>query len=221
MTNKTIDTAALAKLAAERFEQLASAPPADADTSTDLFFCPSEWRALAALLRGVVDGPKAEAASNQNYWGWWAGQDEEVCTIGPCGSRDEVIAEAKAERLGEFQDDEDVWKLKFHICEAEKAPLRLSDWIDFDDLMDRAEEAMSDSDRVGCDGDEGPWFDATKEQQADLEKRIHAACNEWQTDHGLVFTCMTFSSIRHDEQVVCSHPLDDAPSPPLSTTKEG
>ncbi|MFG1389056.1 hypothetical protein, partial [Xanthobacter versatilis] len=55
----TIDTAALAKLAAERFEQSADASFID-DSLTVVLFTPTEWRALAALLRGVVDGPKVK-----------------------------------------------------------------------------------------------------------------------------------------------------------------
>ncbi|MFG1284435.1 hypothetical protein [Xanthobacter autotrophicus] len=218
MTNETIDTAALAKRAIEILEAVDDAAVIERQAIVQTV---AEASALAALLRGVVDGPKAEAASNQNYWGWWAGQDEEVCTIGPCGSRDEVIAAARGERLGEWQDDDGRWKLSFHICEAEQRPLRLSDWIDAERMLERAEEDLSESDRVGCDGDDGPWFETTKEQVGDLEKRIAAACDEWQATHRLLFRCITFSASQNHEHVVCSYPLDDAPSPPLSTTKEG
>lgn len=146
-------------------------------------------------------------SSEPNYWGWWAGPDEERCTIGPCASREEVIAAAQAEAMGEFQDDDGAWKLGFWICEAEKRPLRLAEWIEADQLLERAEETLADSDRVGCDGDDGPWFEATVEQEADFRKRIAAACDEWQAAHGLVFTCMTFSNSRKHERVVCERPL--------------
>lgn len=209
-----IDPRALALRVAEDLDQDLASDGPETFLPIILAFSDAEAGALAAFLREAVGPAKAEdAGAAPNYWGWWAGPNEEICTIGPYDSRDEVVAAAKSERLGEFQDDEDVWKLGFHICEAEKAPLRLADWIEADRLLERAEEALSDSDRVGCDGDDGPWFEATKEQEADLEKRIAAACDEWQAAHGLVFTCMTFSNSRHHEHVVCAHPLDDGPLP--------
>lgn len=165
----------------------------------------------------------AENVVAPNYWGWWAGYNEEYCTVGPCDSREEVIAAAQEEAMNEFQDADGVWKLSFFICEAEQRPLRLADWIEADRLLERAEEVLSDSDRVGCEGDDGPWFEATVEQEADFRKRIAAACDEWQAAHGLVFTCMTFSNSRNHEHVVCPHPLDKAEKEPApaSSEKEG
>lgn len=152
------------------------------------------------------------------HWGWWAGSNEEYCTIGPCGSREEVIAAARSEAMGEFQDNAGAWKLSFFICEAEQRPLRLADWIEVDRLLERADEDLSDSDRVGAECDDGPWFEATKEQEADLAARIASACDQWQAAHKLVFTCRTFSASRNHEHVVCPHPEGDhenieAPSP--------
>jgi hypothetical protein len=164
----------------------------------------------------------AEKVVAPNYWGWWAGYNEEYCTIGPCGSREEVIAAATAEAMGEFQTADGDWKLGFWICEAEQRPLRLADWIEVDRLLERAEEVLSDSDRVGCEGDDGPWFEVTVAQEADLHKRIAATCDEWQAAHGLVFTCKAFSASRHHTHVVCAHPLDKAEEPaPVSSEKEG
>jgi hypothetical protein len=90
----------------------------------------------ARVLREAAEGPKVEK-DTKNYWGWWAGSSEEYCTIGPCASRDEVIAEATDEALGEFEDDDGTWKLGFHICEAEQRPLRLAEWIEADRLLER------------------------------------------------------------------------------------
>lgn len=174
------------------------------------------YSTISRVLREAAEGcaPKEEPKS---YWGWWAGANEEWCTIGPCSSRDQVIAEATDEVLGEFQDG-DTWKLGFHICEANKPPLRLADWIGADDLLGQAEDAICDSDRVSCEYDEGPWFHASAEQEADLERRVKAACDAWQAAHGLVFTCTSFSSSRNHEHVVVPHPLPDDPPPPATET---
>jgi hypothetical protein len=176
----------------------ASPPPPEQGGEPSLQKAQGSVEALASPAPGPAE---------PSYWGWWAGADEEYCTIGPCGSREEVIAAAQQEAMGEFRDDDDIWKLRFWICEAEKRPLRLADWIEADRLLERAEEVLSDSDRVGCEDDEGPWFETTNEQDADLRKRIAAACDEWQAAHGLVFTCKTFSASRNHEHVMCKHPL--------------
>lgn len=177
----------------------------------DITLSISESHTISRVLREAAEGcaPKEDPKS---YWGWYAGANEEWCTIGPCSSRDEVIAEATDEVLGEFQDG-DTWKLGFHICEANKPPLRLADWIGADDLLGQAEVAICDSDRVSCEYDEGPWFHASAEQEADLERRVKAACDAWQAAHGLVFTCTSFSSSRNHEHVVVPHPLPEPPPP--------
>lgn len=174
-------------------------------------------RTISRVLREAAEGcaPKQDTKS---YWGWWAGSSEEYCTIGPCETRDEVIANATSEVLGEFEDDNGVWKLGFHICEAEQRPLRLAEYIEADRLLERAEEVLSDSCRVGCEGDDGPWFDATSEQEVDLRRRVEAACDAWQKAHGLVFTCKTFSASRNHEHVIVPHPLPDVPPPPATET---
>ena len=67
---ETIDTAALAKLAAERFEQSADASFID-DALTVVLFSPLEWRALAALLRGVVWQPIETAPKDGRHILLW------------------------------------------------------------------------------------------------------------------------------------------------------
>lgn len=144
--------------------------------------------------------------NKQSDWQWWGGAHEEVCTYGPCDTKEEIIAEAVADGIGEFQAEDGSWKLGVHVCEARKDPLRLCDWIgDADELLERAEESLGDSDRAS-EHDDPPYFDCTKDQQADLENRIKAACNDWQTAHGLVFTTWTFSASRNHEYVVVDHP---------------
>lgn len=138
-------------------------------------------------------------------WKWWAGTNEEIMTYGPRDTREDAIREAQEDRMGEFQDEDGTWKIGCHVVEARQDPLRLADWIDVDRLLERAEESLADSDRVGAEGDEGPWFECTPEHERDLAERIARACDEWQAAHGLVFTCQTFSASRNAEYVVVPH----------------
>lgn len=138
-------------------------------------------------------------------WQWFAGAScEEYMTIGPCETREQVIAEAIQDGFGEYLDETvnpPKWMNRFHICEARNDPLRLADWIGTELLLERAEESISDSDRASCEYDDGPYFEVTPEQESDLTRRIAQACDEWQAAHGLVFTCNTFSAVRNDEDI--------------------
>lgn len=148
------------------------------------------------------DTPKNnKAVKTESSWQWWAGTDEEWCTVGPEDSREAIIQAATNDSLGE-NDDDNSWKLSFHIVEARQDPLRLADWIEADDLLDRAEDNVADSDRVTSEYDDGPYFECTSDQKRDLRERIERACDEWQAAHGLVFTCRTFSHTRNNEHVV-------------------
>jgi hypothetical protein len=138
-------------------------------------------------------------------WKWWAGTNDEIMTYGPHDTREDAIREAQEDRVGEFQDGDGTWKIGCHVVEARQDPLRLADWVDVDDLLTRAEESLADSDRVGAEGDEGPWFECTPEQEKDLAERIQLACDDWQQVNGLVFTCQTFSASRNAEYVVVPH----------------
>lgn len=141
---------------------------------------------------------------------WYAGADEEYYTAGPYDTRDEAIREALDSLIGEFQDESGDWKVGFYLVQATKPSLRLSDWIkDADELMEYADERLGESDRVGADGDDGPWFECTPEQEKDLEARIKKACDEWQSFHGLTFTCQTFAQMRGPEFLVLPHPSDE------------
>jgi hypothetical protein len=143
----------------------------------------------------------------EGEWKWWGGTNQEVCTWGPCDTREQAIAEGIEDGCGEFQDETGKWKIGFHIVEARNDPLRLSDWIDTEAALERAGESVGDSDRAS-ENDDGDYFGATREQQADLEKRIKAACDDWQTANGLVFETWTFSSSRNNEYVVVDAPDD-------------
>lgn len=149
---------------------------------------------------------KMMEAAIVSQWNWYGGYNDEVCVYGPCESKEDIIAEAVDDRTGEFQDDSGSWKIGIHISEARNDPLRMADWIDADHLLNRAEEAIYESDRVCGDYDDGIVFECTPGQELDLQKRIKAACDEWQEAHGLVFTVRTFSHIRNHEYVVVDAP---------------
>lgn len=144
-------------------------------------------------------------------WKWWGGYNEEICVYGPCDTKEEVIAEAIDDRMGEFQDEDGNWKIGVHVAEARNDPIRLADWIEADRLLERADEDIYESDRVSSDYDDcGPIISCTHEQEKDLQDRIKAACDEWQAAHGLVFTVCTFSHTRNHEYVVVPHPDPEA-----------
>ena len=137
-------------------------------------------------------------------WNWWAGCNEEWLSVGPCPTRQHAIDEMVNDGGGEYLDetqDPPVWMNAFHVVEAKQDPLRLADWIGADWMLDRADEALADSDRVSCENDDGPWFEATKEQEYDLADRLKRACDEWQFAHSLKFKSTTFSHSRNSETI--------------------
>lgn len=131
-------------------------------------------------------------------WQWWAGGNDEWYSVGPCATREEATekAVAKADR------NECSTLVSVYVCEARQDPLRLADWVGLDYILERADENLCDSDRVGSKYDDGPWFECTKEQEADLIEALKRTCDEWQKRHGLKFTCQTFSHVRNQEFVV-------------------
>ena len=138
-------------------------------------------------------------------WKWYAGYDEEWFTIGPEDTKDAIIQAATGDCIGEFKNEVGDWCLGFHIAEARQDPLLLADWVSADHTLERAEDNISDSDRVSSESDDGPWFECTPDQEADLDERIKRACAEWQAANGLVFPCRTFTHTRNQEYIVVPH----------------
>lgn len=151
----------------------------------------------------------APAQSHDDGWRWWGSTNEENFTYGPCKTRDEVIDEAIADRMGEFQDENGTWMIGVHICEARQDPLRVADWIGTEELLEHAEETLADSDRVAYEYDEGPWFECSTEQAKDFQARINAACDEWQKAHNLVFVPRTFSDTRSLKFIAVPYPAQE------------
>jgi hypothetical protein len=105
-------------------------------------------------------------------------------------TREECIEEAK----GEYDD-------VFYVCRASNPPLRAAEWIGADELLERAEDSIFDSDRVCSEYDDGPIFECTPEQEADLVERVKRAVDEWQAAHSLTFKCRTFASMEVAERI--------------------
>lgn len=139
-------------------------------------------------------------------WRWYSGRDGEIYQFGPYDNKAAAVADAQNDACGEFQDDNGVWKVGVHLCEATNPPIRLADWIGANSIIERAEDDLVDSDRVGHDFDDGPFFSCTPEQEVDLEVALKAACDEWQTRNNLIFKCNTFQNIRNAEYLVVDHP---------------
>jgi hypothetical protein len=113
-------------------------------------------------------------------WKWWAGSNDEYYHSS-CTTREEAIACLGGE--GGF------------ICEAIILPIQLSSFIDATDLLDRADENVDRSENLN------EIFIITAEQEVDLDRRLKAACDEWQLAHGLVFRSDLFTMVRNNEQI--------------------
>lgn len=149
-----------------------------------------------------VDDADDRRSFDETPWNWYAGENEEVLTVGPLPTREAVIKEAAGQRLGEHLDKVDgSWKLAFHVVEARQDPLRLSAYVDAERLLEDAENSLESSDRM-TEMDEGPIFDCSADQQADLEARVREVCDRWQESHGLTFRVKSFSHARNGERVV-------------------
>lgn len=134
----------------------------------------------------IVTTPAAQE-DHPSLWYHATSEDAEVWH-GSHATREEAID------AGRGESDSDFW-----VCEALNKPLRLAEWLGIEDLLERAEEIFSDSDRATENDD--TVFDATQEQIADFEARIRAACDEWQAAHNLKFTCWSFDWMGKPERI--------------------
>ena len=138
-------------------------------------------------------------------WGWWAGSAPDgMMIVGPYDTKAEAIEAAVNDGFGEWLDESEdppVWKNTFVVLEARQDPLRLADWIDLEWIVEKADENLANSDRVDSEFDDGPWFEVTPEQEESLRRSLAAACDEWQRQNNLVFTCCTFSASRNMETI--------------------
>lgn len=120
-----------------------------------------------------------------NEWYWWVGRDEEVYTD-QCDSREEALEVVNS--------DYDT----AYICEAIKRQLKLADIFDAGRFLEDSNENVYD-DYIGENGD--TLFEATNEQQKDLQEMVCAAMDAWQKKHSLRFVPFMFSETRNEEYV--------------------
>lgn len=142
-------------------------------------------------------------------WKWYSGNDEEHFSLGPFETRQDAIDTARDDACGEFQDVDGSWKVGIHLVEARKESLRLSEWIDVERMIERADEDVGESDRAS-ENDDPPYFDIGPAYAAVLERRIKAVVDAWQKSSGLTFDTYTFSAMRNPEYVVVPHPYNEA-----------
>lgn len=117
-------------------------------------------------------------------------------------TKEEAIAEGRED----FDSDDGFW-----VCLATNPPVRLADWIGASETLERANEAILDSDRCCSEADyNAAPFDVKVDQQEDLASRLRKACDDWQEAHGLTFTVLTFESMDLLEYVP---PLVDVATP--------
>lgn len=111
---------------------------------------------------------------------WWWGHDDERFS-GPFDTREAAEEEARESADGGF-----------YICQAEKGPpLKLSDYIDADWLIEHANDKSWD-DHGDPDGDH-TLFDPSADQIADLQARLRTAADEWQASNGIVIAPFQFA----------------------------
>lgn len=167
-------------------------------------------------------GPALAAQVHPNEWKWYAGTDDERFDIGPCDTRDQVIAEALAQRIGEVSEEvsEDVtdpetgvltnrlYRHRFYVLEAvPHGPVELDGYFDAANWFDELENGpLAD---LG-DSDGNPMLaDITKAQGADLTDRIQAVIRQWQVDHNITISAWAFAQSAKAEFV-------DLPAPPMT-----
>lgn len=113
-------------------------------------------------------------------WEWWSGSSDEYFTSSH-DTREEAIAALDGEGG--------------YIVEARQDPIKLSNFIDADYLLEWAEENVERSENLDA------VFDVTPQQEADLGHRLREACDQWQLENGLVFHSDLFTDMRNAEGI--------------------
>lgn len=139
---------------------------------------------LTIIINAALsNSPSAKAAAKPELnYGWYAGDNDERYTIGPCGSSEEALQEAAGED----------WDRVF-IVEAAKEPVRLSRYFEVERLFD---ELAEDSDIGDPDGD-AVEINASDEQAKELQALVRAAIDDWQARHKLVIDPWVFTHTRN------------------------
>lgn len=131
-------------------------------------------------------------------WKWYASADEESYTVGPCDSREQVIAQAISDEIGISRDFK---SSRFHIMEARQDPIDFAEFVNeeslFEEMVERAEE-----DHLHPDGDgdaiRGGFTDSHVQA---LGNAVRAAVRQWQIDQKINVTPTNFNDTRNGEWV--------------------
>jgi hypothetical protein len=106
-------------------------------------------------------------------WQWYAGRDEETFTVGPCSTRDDIIAEAQCDFCGEG----------FHIVEATKGTMQR--WLPSgSEIVEQMFERSSDDGAFGEDYGEPT---GAAEEQAAADADLDAVLLSWYGRHKDIF----------------------------------
>lgn len=146
-------------------------------------------------------------------WHWWATTDEENFQIGPCTTREAVIAQALGDEIGAYDatdgkvDEEGnsvapEWRCSFHIAEAKDYNIDLARFFDLEQWFEWASESMDDN-NCGSD-DDGEWHpldEISQEQKANLDAAIKATIRNWQKHHALPLRSYWFAQTRNEEPI--------------------
>lgn len=129
---------------------------------------------------------------------WYASGDEEMYNIGPCDTREQVIAAALADEVGISPD---LKRQCFSIIQAAQEPLKLSHIIDVDDIVDRSLDGML-GEACGHDHDPTDLIDHIKKEQWDaLQIRLRSVTDEWQAEQKIVVVPNMFTDSTNPERL--------------------
>lgn len=138
---------------------------------------------------------------------WYASDNGEDYTVGPCDTREQVILEAKQNELGIHKGPDGQWnRLTFEIMEARKANVRYSKHFDAQGFLEDLEESIEDEHADGehyVTEEQGP----TKLQLEELGLAIEALLDQWQDRHKIELEPWTFTQTRNEERVHLDIPL--------------
>lgn len=125
---------------------------------------------------------------------WFYAYSEDAETwMGRCDTRDDAIAQGKAEY------DDDFW-----ITEADSAKVSF-DIFDTDRILEDYEEA-----NIECWGEDGPDISPSKDQRRELEALLSAAFKGWAERHNLKGHIWSFGNVRNVEKITNSRPNSGA-----------
>lgn len=124
-------------------------------------------------------------ADDQKDWGWYVGRDDELYTSGP-EEYEDAVRIARDEYGGAY------------ICEAYKAPVRLSSMFDVHGWLEQCEDRVWEE-CIGENGDK--LFDMTPEQSKSLQDVVRAAIDKWQAKSNLTFMPFMFTECRNHDYI--------------------